>query len=248
MKCRFIDTKIGSAEINMAIDEALTLLCTGPILRFYEWNPSVSIGYNQSTKEINLEYCKNNNISIVRRITGGKAVFHDKELTYSFMIPKNCNVLSEDLIQSYKQISEALVLGIEKIGIKTTIKKMNEKIKSEICFNSSNWYELKINEKKIAGSAQRRLNGKILQHGSILLDFDYGKNSKIFNYEIESLKNNITSIKNESNENVDIEKLKKEIKNGFKEKFGFKFTQSELNKEEKKLARELREKYFVYST
>ncbi|MBL7056024.1 lipoate--protein ligase family protein [Candidatus Woesearchaeota archaeon] len=246
MKCRFIDTKKVDAFTNMAVDEAL-LSSKVPVLRLYQWNPSVSLGYNQDVKkEIDLDYCKKNNVDVVRRITGGKAVFHDKELTYSFIVPENTGILSKDLIESYKQISEALVLALGKIGINAEIKKANKKINNAVCFNSSNWYELEVNGKKIVGSAQRRINGKVLQHGSILLAFDHEKNSKIFKTGngIETLKSNITAIKEELGKNIETENLKKEIKIAFGKKFGFEIVDSELSEEETNLTEQLvKEKY-----
>ncbi|MFH0867968.1 MAG: hypothetical protein V1831_01525, partial [Candidatus Woesearchaeota archaeon] len=76
MKCRFIDTGFNDGFMNMAIDEAILRYCNVPVLRVYGWNPAaISVGYNQDvSKEINLDNCKNNNIDVVRRISGGKAV------------------------------------------------------------------------------------------------------------------------------------------------------------------------------
>ena len=251
MRCRFIDTKEADAFANMAIDEALALLCREPILRVYQWKPkAVSIGYNQDiTKEINLDYCKKNNIGIVRRITGGKAIFHDNELTYSFIIPENTGLLPKDVVESYKIIAEALVSSLVKIGINSDIRKINEKIATPICFNSSNWYELTVNSKKISGSAQRRLNGNILQHGSILMDFDYRKNLLLFDSgnEIDSLNNlkkRITSIKNELKKEIGIKKLKAAVKYGFEKKFGFEFINGTLSDEEMLLAKKLLEEKY----
>jgi len=250
MQCRFIDTGINDCFTNMAIDEAL-LESNIPILRFYQWKPkAVSIGYNQNiNKEVNISYCKKNKIGIVRRITGGKAILHDKELTYSFIIPEKTSLLPKDIVKSYRIIAKALLIGLKKLKINVEMKKINEKIKTPICFNSANWYELTVNNKKISGSAQRRLKGKILQHGSILIDFDYEQNNNISNSNnkidsIENLKQRITSIKNESNEKISIKKFKKEIKNGFEEHFKFELTNDSLNTEEKILTNKLlKEKY-----
>ena len=198
-----------------------------PTLRIYQWNTkAISIGYNQDIiKEINLKKCKELNIDIVRRITGGKAVFHDKELTYSFIVPENLNLLPKDIVESYKIIAEALIIALNKIGINADIKKINEKIATPICFNSSNWYELTVNNKKISGSAQRRFDGKVLQHGSILIDFDFELNSLLFNSNnpldnIENLKQRITTL-NELNKKIDLNELTEAIKQGFKENFDF---------------------------
>ena len=251
MQCRFIDTEFNDASTNMAIDEALALNCSIPILRIYQWKPAaISIGYNQNIqKEINIDYRKKNKIDIVRRLTGGKAIFHDKELTYSFILSENLNLLPKDIVGSYKIIAQALVITLKKIGLNAEIKKQKEKIATPICFNSSNWYELTVNNKKISGSAQRRFDGKILQHGPIIIDFDYEKNSLLFNSDneidnINNLKKRITSLKNELNKNIDIKELKEAIKDGFKKNFNFNIIDDSLTKEELLLAEKLRkEKY-----
>jgi|TARA_Y100000310_G_scaffold284075_1_gene306570 lipoate-protein ligase A len=253
MKCRFIDTGVYDAYANMAIDEAILHYCKIPVLRVYGWKPAgVSIGYNQDLhKEINIDYCKKNNIDIVRRVSGGKAVFHDKELTYSFIIPESINLLPREINESYKEIAKALVLAFEKLGIKAEIKKIPERIATSICFNSSNWYELLINGKKISGSAQRRMDGKILQHGSILLDFDYEKNSLLFNSNnlidnINNLRKRITSLKKELNKSIDYSELGSALKSGFRENFDFDLIDDSLTNEEIILAEKLRkEKYLT---
>jgi len=245
MKCRFIDTGINDAFTNMAVDEAILHYCTVPTLRVYSWKSAVSIGYNQDIREINVDYCRENNIDIVRRLTGGKAVFHDKEITYSFILPEN-NFLPSEVNESYKIIANALVIALDKIGLNAEVKKVPEKIATPICFNSANWYELLINGKKISGSAQRRMDAKVLQHGSILIDFDYNKNSSIFNSSntIIDLKQKITSIKNEFNNKIINNDLKNAIKLGFKENFNFDMVEDSLSEDEAKLAEKLRnEKY-----
>ena len=256
MQCRFIDTGFRNAFENMAIDEAILHYCKIPTLRVYGWEPAaISIGYNQDIEnEINVGYCKKNNIEIVRRITGGKAVFHDKEITYSFILPEDINLIPFEVNESYKIIANALIIALKKIGINAEMKKTPDKIVTPICFNSSNWYELVANGRKISGSAQRRFNGKVLQHGPILIDFDYEKNASLFNSNnssdnILNLKNRITSIKNEfknNNRPITHKELAEAIKYGFKKNFGFEMTDNSLNDEETKLAEKLTEE--KYST
>src|SRR3989338_978760 len=253
MQCRFIDTGFNNAFMNMAIDEAILHYCNIPVLRVYAWKPSaLSIGYNQGLNEINLEKCKEFDIDIVRRITGGKAIFHDKEITYSFIFPEDLNLLPKEINESYREIANALVLALKKFGIEAEIKKTPERIKTSICFNSSNWYELLVNGKKISGSAQRRIHGKVLQHGSILTDFDYEKNASLFNSNnsdiinnLDNLKTRIASIKNESkNIKISYGYLAKAIKAGFKENFKLSMVKSSLSSGEIMLANKLlKEKY-----
>jgi len=242
---------MNDAFTNMAIDESLLLNSKIPVLRVYSWSlKAVSVGYNQKVmEEINADYCKKNNIEIVRRITGGKAVFHDKEITYNFIVPEKSGLLSNNINESYKEIANALVATFKKIGIEAEVKKVPEKIATSICFNSSNWYELLVNGRKISGSAQRRMEGKVLQHGSLLMDFDYNKNNSIFNSDnsfdnIENLKNRITSLKNELNKIIEYNELSSALKNGFKENFNFEMIDDSLTDEEVILAEKLKkEKY-----
>ncbi len=251
MQCRFIDTGANDAFTNMAIDEALTLNCSMPILRIYRWDPrAVSIGYNQNIQnEIDIDYCQKSNIPIVRRITGGKAIFHDKEITYSFILPENNGLLPKDIVESYKVIAQALIIALKNIGINANIQEINEKIKTPICFNSSNWYEILVNNKKISGSAQRRIKGKVLQHGSLLIDFDYNKNNSIFNSNnvidnINNLKNRITSLKNETNRVINYNEIVNAIKSGFKENFNLDLIDDSLTSGEARLAEKLKEEKY----
>ena len=100
----------------MAIDEVL-LSSKVPVLRLYQWKPcAISIGRYQDINEIDLEYCTENSIDIVRRITGGKAVLHEKELTYTFIIDKK--MMPRSIIESYQIISSAIIQGIKDFRIK----------------------------------------------------------------------------------------------------------------------------------
>ena len=159
--------------------------------------------------------------------------------------------MPNEINESYREIANALVLALKKFGIEAEIKKIPEKIKTPICFNSSNWYELLVNGKKISGSAQRRMNGKILQHGSILIDFDYNKNNSLFNSNnlidnVDNLRKRITSIKNElKNNEINYRKLAEAIKHGFRENFNFNIFNDKLNYEEIMLAKKLREEKYL---
>ena len=117
MRWRLIQEGYHDAYTNMAIDEAL-LQSEAPVLRFYRWRPpAISIGYFQKLEEeIDLEECKRQGIDYVRRITGGKAVLHDKELTYSFVISQD--LMPKSIIESYKIISKAILIALGNLGLK----------------------------------------------------------------------------------------------------------------------------------
>lgn len=255
MRCRFVNTGCNDAYTNMAIDEAILACCQEPTLRVYQWSsPSISLGYSQNVKEgINAERCRQNGIAVVRRITGGKAVLHDREVTYSFIAPESAIKLPRDVTTAYKIIANALVIALEKVGISAEIKNYPDRIATPACFNSSNWYELTVNNKKISGSAQRRLNGKILQHGDVLLDFDYSNNALLLNpgkapNSAEKLKKElekrVTSIKHELNFNISPPKVAAAIKEGFKKNFKLSFYEGKITAEEAELSETLKnEKY-----
>jgi len=265
MECRLLNTGFNDPFTNMAIDEALVHYCNMPTLRFYSWKPAaVSLGYNQKVSDINISFCKKSKIPIVRRITGGKAVYHDKELTYSFILPKHHPLLKKSIVDSYKIIAEALLLGLKKAKIKAALTPIREKTPTTICFESANWYEITVGNRKLVGSAQRRVDGRLLQHGSILLDFDYRKNARIFSFspnqkliekkllkKITSLANVKKSIitKKTNNNNKKIQSWDKSylehcIKNGFAGYFSTKMVPDMLTVQEKKRADELRLKKY----
>ncbi len=260
MQFRLIDTEYSNAAMNMAIDEAL-LQSNLPVLRFYQWKPSaLSLGYFQDINDIDLKECKKRNIDVVRRITGGKTVLHDKELTYSFIIDEK--LMPKSIIDSYKLISKGILYALKSLRIKAEMKKdaVKSKNKSAVCFNEPSYYEIVANGKKIVGSAQTRRDGKLLQHGSILFDVDYEKLISCFNLDhkkemIEASRKRVTSINNElinekssikrsTQNNQAMEDLKRYLKDGFEKNLGVRLINDKLTNDELRLAKKLaREKY-----
>ena len=175
-----MNTGLGTGAKNMAIDEVLATKSVKtdnvPIFRIYSWQPySISLGYGQNPDDLNLEKCKQDGIDVVRRPTGGRAVFHAEEITYSVIIPKDSEYYSPDILTTYNFISKALLAGLHLFGIKAElINRGNSESKSAHyknnipCFSSSAEYEITYDNKKLVGSAQRRYENSILQHGSIL--------------------------------------------------------------------------------
>jgi len=172
MKWRLINNDADNAFRNMAVDEAL-LQSIVPVLRFYSWKPkAVSIGYFQSLDaEVDTKACKARDIDVVRRITGGGAVFHDQELTYSVICPEE--LFSFDILESYQQICGFIVKGLKKYGLDAKFVPIND---------------ITIKGKKISGNAQSRKQGKIIQHGTILLDVDADEMFKVLKVPDEKMK------------------------------------------------------------
>lgn len=207
---KFLDTGYGDAETNMAVDEKL-LEGKGTVLRFYRWKPAcLSIGHFQSTKELDTD-------KFVRRVTGGKAVWHDKELTYSFVTDEK-NMPSK-VIDSYKVISQPIVAALKDLGLDAEMQaKMKKKASSANCFDDPSYYEITVNGRKIVGSAQKRKDGRLLQHGSILLEIDHDElASKFKDGNADEIRKRVTSVNQELGRKVSYRELAKILKKKFQE-------------------------------
>jgi lipoate-protein ligase A len=235
----FVDTDYNNAFMNMAIDEVL-ISSNVPVLRFYQWKPNaVSIGRFQNINDIDMGYCDKNKIDVVRRITGGKTVLHEHELTYSFIVDKN--KMPRSIVESYNIISNALIRGLQVLGLSPEMNKVKVVNKDNpVCFQETSFNEIVINQKKVVGSAQVRVKGKLLQHGSILTGIDNKKSSNCFVHKprIDELNKRISYIK------YPVKELKEAIKSGFLKYFNTKLNYRELSSTELLTAGELaREKY-----
>jgi lipoate-protein ligase A len=148
---------------NMALDEALLESVSRgrslPVLRFYGWEPwAVSVGYFQGLEdEVNLEACKARKIDVIRRITGGGAVFHHAELTYSIIMPDSHPLAGDSIRGSYQSLCAGIIRGLALLGLESQFAPIND---------------ILCGGRKISGNAQTRRTGTILQHGTILLDID----------------------------------------------------------------------------
>jgi lipoate-protein ligase A len=179
MKWRYIEPRVASGDEQMATDFTLTMLAAGenPVLRFYGWEPPcISLGYNQSADEIDMDVCREAGVDVVRRPTGGRAVYHDREITYSVIIPRNNPLFTDSTSELYLNLSRGLVAGLKGLGIEAELEKRQidlsshyRKLDSVSCFSAAARYEVVVDGKKMVGSAQRRLERGVLQHGSILL-------------------------------------------------------------------------------
>ena len=185
---RFIDYKISTGQKNMQIDsdlldESINNSHTEPILRLYGWKPAcVSLGRNQKDNFINTKLLKETGTDCVRRLTGGRALLHDNELTYCYITPANIIENGENVTASYKYISGIWIKIFKKLGIELTIGGLERHIShNNYCMAVSTGADLCYKNKKFIGSAQCRKNGYILQHGSILMDYDKDFLDKIFN-------------------------------------------------------------------
>lgn len=154
----------------MSVDEALLLEApfAGPVLRFYAWRaPALSLGYRQAAPGW-LDRCEALGVEIVRRVTGGGAVLHSDDLTYSVISPPGTAPLPDDLAGSYGWIRARLLEGLRAAGFAAEAARARAgAARLELCFAGATGHEVELDGHKLIGSAQRRTPYGLLQHGSI---------------------------------------------------------------------------------
>ncbi|GAA0345936.1 octanoyltransferase LipM [Bacillus carboniphilus] len=263
---RFIDTGFQSPSYNMALDEALLDWNSEekipPTIRFYGWNPpTLSVGYFQKVeKEINMAAVKEFGLGFVRRPTGGRGVLHEHELTYSVIVSEDHPEMPASVTEAYRVISEGILQGFRNLGLDAyfAVPRTDEEKaalknpRSSVCFDAPSWYELVVEGRKVAGSAQTRQKGVILQHGSILLDLDEDKLFSLFNYPSDrvkermqkAFKNKAVAINEISSRRIELEEAKEAFKKGFEEGLNITLEEYTLSDEEDAFVRKLaKERY-----
>ena len=172
-------------ETNMMVDADLLQSLeqsgeTRTVLRFYSWiRPTVSLGRNQRReKALDLEFCLSSGLDVVQRPTGGRAVLHADEITYSVVSNDTEPFDGASIYDTYRRISEALLIGYRRLGVDTVLAPDTRRLGTSEngvdypCFVSPSRYELMSGGRKVAGSAQRRLRRSFLQHGSMPISCD----------------------------------------------------------------------------
>ena len=219
-KVRFVYSGYADGYRNMATDEAVLIgLQKGisdPILRIYKWDPpTISIGYFQKHSDIDFEKCSEDGIMVVRRLTGGRAVLHDIELTYSILFT-DVDFTPFKKKEIFEYIARALTESLHLLGIDA---KMAEKsrgdLKSPNCFASPAQYEIETKGKqKLIGSAQVIKKNVVLQHGAIPLTTAYSRIDKYLTKDSQK-KKSATSLSTWANKEIKDEELLKALRNGF---------------------------------
>lgn len=248
----------------MAVDEALLeSLIEGsgePTLRLYGWRPPcVSVGYFQSLRaEIRPERCREAGVEWVRRITGGRLILHDMELTYSIVARESDPLVSGGILESYRKISAGLRAGLAALGVAAELADPADprvagagKIKGGLCFDTPASYEMVVDGRKLAGSAQTRRRGAILQHGSILIDVDVptmfavlnGPQERTLAEFREAFAKDVVSLREVLGRTPSREEVGRAIADGFARAWEVDLRPGELSAHERELAAQLREKY-----
>ncbi|MFC4078260.1 lipoate--protein ligase family protein [Salinithrix halophila] len=258
---RLLDSGLKNSAENMAIDEAiLTAHSEGkvpPTIRFYGWDPAtLSIGYFQKVhKEVDMDALKERGLGFVRRPTGGRAVLHDQELTYSVVVREDSPDMPTSVTQSYRVISSGLLEGFRRLQLEAEMvpleseeeKAQYESMGSAACFDSPSNYELVVEGRKVAGSAQTRQRGVILQHGSILLQLDVDQLFDVLRFPSERVKERMkkgfltkaVALNQLREEPVTMEEAVDAFAYGFSKGMGIQLVRGELTEDEKRLAEDL---------
>lgn len=232
---RLLEIETRNAFENMAIDESILQARIRDLapntIRFYRWNPSaVSIGrFQQVEKEVHLENCKAHGVDVVRRITGGGAVYHDAvdEITYS-VVAKKDDLGTEDINEVYNKIYSGLVEAVQTLGVKADFNRGNEKT----CPN------LTINGKKISGSAQAHEKGAVLQHGTLLLKANLTKMFTLLRVPwattieqvVDVAKNRITSLDEELRKDATVAEVAEALIEGFNQALDIRLAPGKLTR------------------
>ncbi|MHA1143771.1 MAG: lipoate--protein ligase family protein [Candidatus Helarchaeota archaeon] len=246
-KWRLIDLSTHDAFTNMAIDEVIfnaRIQDEVPnTIRFYRWKPSaVSIGRNQSVAvEVDVDACKSLGIDIVRRITGGGAVYHDYEgeITYS-IIAREGEGIPKDIDESFRKLCRGIILALRKLGLEA----------EHGVFHCPSIF---VKNRKISGNAQVRKKGVILQHGTILFDYDPSLMYSVLKVRdgvkkekvVRSVYQKVTTIKQEISDKskIKMDLVKKYLVDGFQEAFNVSFEVGNLEVFEKNRLHQSIEKF-----
>jgi len=263
---RWIDSGSLPGAVQMAMDRAI-LACintTGEVVfRIYAWNPyCISLGFRQSKNIINHKKCSEDTIDIVQRPTGGRAVFHAQEVTYSVIIPRTSKFFSSGVQKLYKIISQGLARGIQKLGVPAELQKHKidlyahyKKSISVNCFSAAANSEVMVGEKKLIGSAQRHLENGVLQHGSILTGNKHcdlphyiaGLDKSEASSMIKQLQQKTISIGDYLNREVSYAEVADVLKQGIQEELKVRLREDELTGEETNKVSEFKEEFSILS-
>ncbi len=251
---RLLTTSYHDGAMNMAIDEAITLsMAEGkvpPTLRLYGWKPRcLSLGYAQRAEEVEWDECLERGIEVVRRPTGGRAILHDQEVTYSVIAPEDNPLVSGSVLQSYLKISQGLLLGLQNLGLSVEMvsHKDLEALGTAACFDSPSFYELVVGGRKAVGSAQNRKNGILLQHGSIIREIDVDLIFNVLKFPTQEVRNRMKqafrrkacSLQEAAGRALTDREIMMAVSEGFSRALGVELIDGALQTEEQNLALDL---------
>ncbi len=266
---RLLYTPPATGAWNMAVDESiLEHIHRGesqPTLRLYSWNPPcLSLGHAQSFKDVDVERLKSHGWEVVRRVTGGRAILHTDELTYSVTGSADEPVLAGGVLESYNRLSKALLHAVRALSLPVEVKEFSDAPASQnlnpVCFEVPSTYEITVDGKKLIGSAQARKKEGVLQHGSLPLTGDLTRICDALIFENESARQTAkdrllarattvstvlnTGVKSALSVGIDWETAAQAFVRGFEAELGIQFMRGEMSASEIQRTEELvKEKY-----
>lgn len=245
---------------NMAVDEAiLRAVAAGsrpPTLRFYGWSPPcLSLGRNQPLADADLAACRAEGIDVVRRPSGGQAVLHADELTYSAILMQTDPRSEGGVLEAYRRISDGLLLGLEALGVaavQAVGQRGGEHATTPICFETPSEYEVTVGGRKLVGSAQWRSRGGVLQHGSLPLSGDL---TRIVRYVVMEdgeregkrrlLRGRVVTLEEAAGQRFTFQDGVEALAKGLAQALNLDLVQEPLSDEERASARALRQSRYV---
>jgi lipoate-protein ligase A len=180
---RLLRSGVAGGATNMAVDEAILRAVAAelvpPTLRFYAWEPAcLSLGRAQPLADVDLQALQAAGFDLVRRPTGGRAILHADELTYSVVAPQEEPRVAGGIVESYRRLSAGLVCGLERLGVTDLVadeRVEDRRLEGPVCFEVPADYEITVGGRKLAGSAQMRAQRVVLQHGALPLHGDIAR-------------------------------------------------------------------------
>lgn len=251
---RLLVTEPLDGATNMALDEAILQArireIAPPTLRFFSWDPpTVSLGYGQRLDGVNVDACRRLGVGLVRRPTGGSAIYHDtleREVTYSVVARAGDFDGSADLLETYRWIGAGLTAGLRRLGVPAEmvpVKPSDPSATPTFCFARTGSYEVEVGGKKLVGSAQRRQGGAFLQHGSVLLGADVARLCLLFPQEGDPLAG-MTTLEEALGSRPTFDEVIEALAAGLRETHGLDLRPGGLTRDEEALMEHLiREKY-----
>lgn len=255
---RLISSNPAPGAWNMAVDEAI-LEFTGnskvqPTLRLYAWDPPcLSLGYAQPSRDVDRTALDLNGWHLVRRPTGGRAILHTDELTYSVIGPASEPRLAGSVLESYQLLSRALLAALQSLGINAQATNKENSVTppnsdtNPVCFEAPSYYEITFNGKKLIGSAQARRKEGILQHGTLPLCGDHTRITRALFYPdpearktaAERLLERAITVEGAINREILWDTVARAFSEAFASTLNIQFTLQDLTESEKARAEEL---------
>lgn len=245
---------------NMALDESILehIGCgeSLPTLRLYAWDPPcLSLGHAQPFADVDTDRLNGRGWEVVRRLTGGRAILHTDEITYSVIGPNDEPRLAGTVLESYNRLAQALLLAVKELDLPVEMKEgkaENSSTPNPVCFEVPSTYEITVNGKKLIGSAQARKKDGVLQHGSLPLTGDLSRICQVLVFENEQARENASkrllerasTVESALGRKVGWEAAAQAFIHAFEAKLGLSLVKGELSESEWKRTDELvKEKY-----